>query len=126
MDDLLLLVDQLWDQLEHQGIAQQTTVAIVSDMGRTPGYNSNDGKDHWPISSMVFMGAGVTGNQVIGATTDSLAGVNINPLTLQKDNNGIPLTAAAVHKAIRYVSGVSQMEINGTYPLEGEDLALFS
>lgn len=45
-----------------------TVVAVLSELGRTPrGYMG--GKDHWPVTSGMILGAGVMGGAVIGATT---------------------------------------------------------
>ena len=43
-------IDYLWDYAELQGMADRL-VAVASDFGRTPHYNVDDGKDHWPIGS---------------------------------------------------------------------------
>ena len=42
-------------------------VVVASDFGRTR-YNGDGGKDHWPITSMMMMGAGISGGRVIGQT----------------------------------------------------------
>jgi len=71
IDDLLDGIDHLWTELERQGIQDRTTIMIGSDFGRTPFYNgynrdSGDlvgpgGKDHWNVTSVMVMGAGITG-----------------------------------------------------------------
>ena len=32
-------------------LAEETVVVVLSEMGRTPGINGTDGKDHWPWTS---------------------------------------------------------------------------
>jgi uncharacterized protein (DUF1501 family) len=47
-------------------LADQTLVVVMSEMGRTPKLNDGDGKDHWPYTSMMLVGPGITGDRVIG------------------------------------------------------------
>ena len=42
-------------------IRDKLVVVLQSEMGRTPNYNSGNGKDHWSIGSAMFLGRGVTG-----------------------------------------------------------------
>src|SRR5207249_5644522 len=49
-------------------IRDQLVVVVQSEMGRTPNYNAGNGKDHWSIGSVMFLGRGITGDRVIGAT----------------------------------------------------------
>jgi len=107
MDRLLTLVDYLWDQLEVQGIADKTTVVMLSDFSRKPTTRDDLGKDHWPISSMVFMGAGITGNRVIGATDDGLNARPIDPNTLSLSDTGLQIKTASIYDAFRRMSGLS-------------------
>ncbi|MCZ6501487.1 MAG: DUF1501 domain-containing protein, partial [Gammaproteobacteria bacterium] len=64
-------IDLLWTLAEEKGIADRITLVIGSDFGRTPSYNSDNGKDHWPIGSVIVMERNPTwGNQVIGETDE--------------------------------------------------------
>lgn len=48
-------------------VFDKTTFLVVSDFGRTPYLNSNEGKDHNPnTNSVLIAGRGVRGGQVIG------------------------------------------------------------
>jgi Protein of unknown function (DUF1501) len=48
-------------------VFDKTTFVVVSDFGRTPYLNSNNGKDHNPnTNSVLLAGRGVRGGQVIG------------------------------------------------------------
>src|SRR5438045_9161678 len=71
-------------------IREQVVVVVQSEMGRTPNYNAGNGKDHWSVGSALFLGRGVKGNRVVGATDEKqLAGPH-DPQTLKhdKDNGG--------------------------------------
>ena len=68
------LANQLETTLDNAGrpLIESTTVVVLSEMGRTPVYNSNSGKDHWPYTSMLMFGNKVRGGSVVGATDDRL------------------------------------------------------
>ncbi|GAB4147179.1 MAG: DUF1501 domain-containing protein [Planctomycetaceae bacterium] len=60
-------VATLLDDLESQGMLDDTLVMMLGEFGRTPKINKNKGRDHWgPCFFGVFAGAGVRGGQVIG------------------------------------------------------------
>ncbi len=121
---LLEGVDHLWEQIVLHGLQQKVTVVIGSDFGRTPFYNTFDGKDHWNITSIMAMGAGITGNRVIGGTDVNFEALNLNPDTLEVDSAGVIVTPKHVHRALRDFVGVSS-ELDNLYPLNVEKLALF-
>ncbi|HWO23746.1 MAG TPA: DUF1501 domain-containing protein [Kofleriaceae bacterium] len=56
-----------------------TVVVCFSEFSRTPKLNAAAGKDHWPVTSAMVMGAGVRGSRAYGATT---AGVEAMPIDL--------------------------------------------
>jgi uncharacterized protein (DUF1501 family) len=116
-------------EAERMGIADKVAVVMGSDFGRTPGYNSGNGKDHWPISSMMMMGPGIPGNRVIGGTDDRHGLQLIDPVTLQATGSpdtatGTRLSIAHVHRALRNLAGVPD-DYKAAFPLAGEDLPLF-
>ncbi|HJT76081.1 MAG TPA: DUF1501 domain-containing protein, partial [Gemmataceae bacterium] len=121
-DALLPPLDQafsaLLDDLEAEGLLEETLVVLTGEFGRTPklGGNRNtpfydpDGRDHWtPVFFSAFAGAGVRGGQVIGksdrigafpvtksyrpsdlgATVYSALGVD--PASVVEDQQGRPL-----------------------------------
>lgn len=122
---LLEGVDHLWEQIVLHGLQDRVTVLIGSDFGRTPFYNTGDGKDHWNITSVMAMGAGITGNQVIGETDANFEALAMNPDTMEAHSSGIIVTPKHVHRALRDFLGVST-ELDNLYPLSVEKLALFA
>jgi len=60
-DNVILLnnsasaIDYLWDYAEEHVLADRLVVVLGSDFGRSPFYNAEAGKDHWPIGSYVVM-----------------------------------------------------------------------
>jgi hypothetical protein len=124
--DLLDGVDFLMDEAERQGVRDRVVVAIGSDFGRTPGYNDNNGKDHWSITSMMFMGAGIRGNRTVGQTDEGHRPIGINPRTLEAaPSTDYRITPEHVHRAMRRLAGIHETEGARMFPLGGEDIDLF-
>ncbi len=117
-------LDHLWTQIEANGLQDKVTVIVGSDFGRTPFYNTGDGKDHWNITSILAMGAGITGNRVIGGTDENFEALAINAETLETDSNGIIMTPQHIHRALRDFLGI-QSELDALFPITAEPLALF-
>lgn len=118
-------VDHLMLELDRLGIRDKTTVLVGSDFGRTPYYNSGNGKDHWPVTSMLALGKGVAGNRVIGGTDANVNALPVNTTTLQPDSSGIKITPQHVHAALREMAGISNHENSRQFPLEGGFLNIF-
>src|SRR5262249_51875061 len=59
----------LLDDLAEGGLLDETLVLLMGEFGRTPRFNSNGGRDHWPSCfSVVLAGGGVKGGRVHGAS----------------------------------------------------------
>jgi uncharacterized protein (DUF1501 family) len=122
--DLLDGLDHLWEQVELNGLQDKVTIIVGSDFGRTPFYNSGDGKDHWNITSVIAMGAGITGNRVIGGTNENFEALAINAETLETDSNGLIMTPQHIHRSLRDFLGI-QSDLDKLFPIDVETLALF-
>jgi len=119
-------VDFIMQEAERQGVADKVVVYMGSDFGRTPWYNDGNGKDHWSITSVMLMGAGIKGGRVIGATDAEFKARTVNPSTLALDDSGIRINSSHIHKALRKLAGIEGGEVEKYYPLGGvEDLNLF-
>ena len=93
-------------------------------MGRTPNYNAGNGKDHWSIGSAMFLGRGIKGNRVIGATDEKQFTVPVDPQTLKLDKDkGIRVHPEHVHESLR-VAGIigpsTEQRVSPWVDLEGE------
>jgi uncharacterized protein (DUF1501 family) len=99
-------------------IRDQLVVVLQSEMGRTPNYNTGNGKDHWSIGSALFLGRGIKGNRVIGATDDKQFAVPIDPGTLNLDKEkGIRVRPEHVHAALRELAGIAEHPLSKKFPL---------
>lgn len=103
---------------EELHIREKMVVVVQSEMGRTPDYNKGNGKDHWSIGSAMFLGAGIRGNRVIGATDEKQFQVPLDPHTLALDKEkGIRVRPEHVHVALRQLAGIANHPISKKFPL---------
>lgn len=99
-------------------IRDQLVVVIQSEMGRTPNYNAGNGKDHWSIGSVMFLGRGIKGNRVIGVTDDKQFAVPLDPakLTLEKEK-GIRVRPEHIHESLREFASIAEHPLSKKFPL---------
>ena len=121
-------VDYLWDYAEEHGVADRMVVVMGSDFGRTNFYNSQNGKDHWPIGSYVIMEKNQRWtNRAVGETDALHYAQRINPTTLKPDDrNGTIIYPKHVHKALRRYLGLENSPGAQRFPFNNtEDFAFF-
>jgi len=84
-------------------------LTVNSEFSRTPYYNNDGGKDHWPLGSMIIMKKGVNWtNRVVGRTDEVQNGIKINPTTLQIDEtHGSLIYPKDVFQALRRQFGIA-------------------
>lgn len=99
-------------------IREQLVVVVQSEMGRTPNYNTGNGKDHWSIGSALFLGRGIKGNRVIGATDDKQFTVPLDPQTLKvSKDKGVRVRPEHIHEALRSLAGITDHPLSKKFPL---------
>lgn len=120
--EFLAGVDYLVEKAETLGIRDQLVIVMQSEMGRTPTYNSGGGKDHWSIGSTMFMGRGIRGNRVVGATDEEQFLVPVDPRTLAADpEQGVRIRPEHVHAALRQLAGIDTHPFSEQFPLAVAD-----
>jgi hypothetical protein len=63
-------VSALIQDLHDRGMADDVSVVVWGEMGRTPQINKDGGRDHWPqVNSALLACGGMRTGQVIGSTT---------------------------------------------------------
>lgn len=87
--DLLPATDaafaSLVEDLEERGLLDETLVIMMGEFGRTPRFNKNGGRDHWPkCFSLVMAGGGIRGGCVLGASDKIGAYPVVDPVTPQE------------------------------------------
>jgi uncharacterized protein (DUF1501 family) len=120
-------IDLVIGQAEAFGVADSVVFSIGSDFGRGPLYNAQNGKDHYSITSMMFMGPGIPQGKVIGGTDDEGKPFLVSPSTLARDDkSGVRITPAHIHKALRAKAGVLETGVDKAFPVfVPEDMHLF-
>ena len=116
--ELLAGVDYVLRKAEEMQLRDKLIVIMQSEMGRTPTYNNGNGKDHWSIGSIMFIGPGITGNRVLGATDDQQFLVPVNPQTLAIDKEtGIRVRPEHIHQALREFANIDNHAFSKQFPL---------
>ncbi|CAA6822857.1 MAG: Unknown protein [uncultured Thiotrichaceae bacterium] len=120
-------LDYLWTKADNMGLADRLIVHVTSDVGRTPHYNANNGKDHWSVGhDIVMMKNAPWANRIVGASGSGHQRQKIDPTTLKVDNeSGIYLRPKHVHQALRSLLGIQDHEFSKRYDLNAETLPLF-
>ncbi|PRP98093.1 hypothetical protein ENSA5_30780 [Enhygromyxa salina] len=114
---LLAGVDAIWQEAEAQEVADNIIVLVGSDFGRSPGYNASKGKDHWSVTSMMLMGKGISGNRVIGGSTDRHQPLTVDPDSTSLSEDGIRIEPQHVHYELRKLAGIHEGELAAMFPL---------
>ena len=118
LPEFLAGIDYLMRKAEELKIREKLVVIIQSEMGRTPNYNNGNGKDHWSIGSIMFMGKGIAGNRVLGATDEEQRLIPINAQTLAIDKKqGIRVRPEHIHQALRDFAGIEGHAFSKQFPL---------
>jgi uncharacterized protein (DUF1501 family) len=90
----------LVDRLSSAGLLSTTTILVASEMGRSPLMNALGGKDHWPFTSAMLVGAGVRGGRVMGASNGQLIGEKVDFATGSQSASGAVLDIANLHAGL--------------------------
>ncbi|MFT5404218.1 MAG: hypothetical protein ACI9DF_003061 [Verrucomicrobiales bacterium] len=118
--ELLAGIDYTLRRAEELKIRDKLVIVMQSEMGRTPNYNNGNGKDHWSIGSIMFLGPGIQGNRVIGKTDD---GQFLNPIdaktlaTVDDKDNGVRVRPEHIHFALREFAGIAEHPFSEKFPL---------
>lgn len=115
----------LWEAL-FAGLGQvmdrlrDVVVVVVSEMGRTPQLNADQGRDHWPWTSALVVGDGLTGGRVVGGYDAGYAGRGIDPRTAEIDDQRAAPTPAVLGATLLALAGLDPGVLGpGATPLEG-------
>jgi hypothetical protein len=129
MSNFVLTLRYAMQRAQDLGIGDKLFVLVTSDFGRTPRYNTNNkGKDHWNVTSALVSGPGISGG-CIGASDEShkpkrVSKADPRVVVEDKDTTGLRIRASHIHRELRRVLGVDQVDFAKKYPLPtgtGED-----
>jgi hypothetical protein len=120
---LKLLVDDLAARPGARAgstLLDETVVAVVSEMSRTPRLNAEGGKDHWPVTSMMVLGGGVRGGRALGGTTDAVEAAPVDLATGALSEDGTALETEHMAAGLLALVGVEpEAYLPGVEPLRG-------
>lgn len=112
-------IDYLLRRSEELNLREKIVMVIQSEMGRTPTYNNGDGKDHWSIGSIMFLGHGIQGDRTIGSTDEGQMPVPIDPKTLSsKPKDGLRVRPEHIQIALRELAGISDHALSKQFPFK--------
>jgi hypothetical protein len=116
--EFLAGIAHVMHRAEALKIRDQMVIIVQSEMGRTPNYNNGNGKDHWSVGSVMFLGRGIKGNRVIGVTDEKLFHVPLDPKSLALDKEkGIKVRPEHIHLALREIAGITEHPHSKKFPL---------
>ena len=105
LSDLMALLE-LTPGPDGGALSERTVVVVLSEMGRTPGLNSTLGKDHWPFSSMLVSGPGITGDRVIGGFDELQYGLAVDLESGELSQGGATLGVDNVGATLLELAGI--------------------
>ncbi len=120
--DLSHLMGELASEPAPNGgtLAEITTVVVMSEMGRTPTMNASGGKDHWPYTSVIYIGPAVQGERVVGAFDEYLYGERVDLSTGEMSAQGELLSVETMGATLLHMADVDPESVGvKAPPLEG-------
>jgi len=91
-------------------LAEEVTVVVCSEMGRHPRWNAWGGRDHWTTTSMMLMGAGVSGGRVIGGVDEGATGLPVALSTGEASEQGQRLSPSHIGATLLTMGGIDPAE----------------
>ena len=80
-DDMDPALAALIEDLAQSGLLKKTMIVMLSEFGRTPRINPQEGRDHHPnVFTGLFAGGGIKGGQVIGSSDADAFGPKDRPV----------------------------------------------
>jgi len=111
----------------QMGLAEKLFLLVTSDFGRTPLYNTGNGKDHWNVTSVLVSGPGIRGGRAIGKTDEAHKVFRVSKTDVTQtlpDNEasgGSRIYASHIHRELRRVLRLPDVPFMGQFPLPKED-----
>ncbi len=99
----------------QMGLRDKLYVLVTSDFGRTPRYNSGNGKDHWNVTSTLVAGPGIRGGRAIGKSDEGHKAMRVSKadpsiVVADSDSSGQRIQASDIHRELRRVLGVDKAD----------------
>lgn len=91
-------------------LLDETTIVVLSEMGRTPQRNAAGGKDHWTWTSALLIGSGIAGGRTIGAWTERLTGEPVDLASGEAHESGETLVPNHLGATVLTLAGLDPAE----------------
>ncbi len=91
-------------------LADETVVVVLSEMGRTPRMNGSAGKDHWPYTSALLIGPGLTTDRVVGGWDDAFYGHPVDLASGEADPAGADLGSEVLGATLLALADIDPAE----------------
>ncbi len=91
-------------------LAEETVLVVLSELGRTPQLNATAGKDHWPYTSVMLLGAGISADRIIGGFDSGWNGETVDLSTGETVEDGHVLAVESVGAALLALGDVDPAE----------------
>ena len=78
--ELSMICESLERRQDSSGesLMSNTTVVVISEMGRHPKMNFRDGREHWTFTPAMLIGAGVAGGRSVGGYDAAMQGEKVD------------------------------------------------
>ena len=101
-------------------LIDEVVVVVVSEMGRTPVHNPAEGRDHWPFTSVLLVGPGMRGDQVVGGVDDVYNGQLLDPESAEVSLGGVSLDPSVLGATLLALGDVDpEASLPGVPVIEG-------
>lgn len=102
------LMTQLHSTRDTNGqlLSDNTTIVVFSEMGRTPQLNATLGKDHWPYTSVLLWGTGLSSMGMLGGFDDLYQGLPVDLASGDSMEDGPVLSIESIGAALLVQGGV--------------------
>ena len=105
--------------LTQPSLLDETTIVMLSEMGRTPYQNSGKGKEHWYHTSGMLIGSGIHGGRVFGGFSDLFYGEPVDLTTGEVFAGGQEITPKVLGSTILALGDVDPIAEQGVTPIDG-------
>ena len=105
--------------LTQPSLLDETTIVMLSEMGRTPYQNSGKGKEHWYHTSGMLIGSGIQGGRVFGGFSDLFYGEPVDLATGQVSAGGQEISPKVLGSTILGLGDVDPIEALGVGGIDG-------
>ncbi len=92
-------------------LLDETTVVVLSEMGRYPTLNSRGGKEHWTYTSAMLLGSGIRGGTTVGGyDRESFLGLRVDTETGEAREDGEALLPGHLGATLLELAGMDSSE----------------